>query len=132
MFFDIKMTSLDPEGATLAADLILDMLEGESLRAVGGLGACATDLQIPGNVRTISAESTCMGQIFEPYEPDQAHLFPASPKDWLPEGHLSHFISDTVDELDVEPFLAKYGGREDGRGSLASGNRKLTHPTIES
>ncbi len=41
-FFDVKMTSLDPEGAALSADLILDMLEGEDIRAVGGLaiGAC--------------------------------------------------------------------------------------------
>jgi transposase len=60
-----------------------------------------------------------MGSIFEPYDPDQAHLFPASPKDWLPEGHLAYFISDTVDELDLKPFMAKYFDREDGRGSLA-------------
>lgn len=42
VFFDVKMTSLDPEGATLAADLILDMLEGQDIHAVGGLavGAC--------------------------------------------------------------------------------------------
>ena len=42
VFFDVKMTSLDPEGATLAADLILDKLEGQNIRAVGGLaiGAC--------------------------------------------------------------------------------------------
>lgn len=42
VFFDVKMTSLDPEGAWLSADLILDMLEGQRIRAVGGLavGAC--------------------------------------------------------------------------------------------
>ncbi len=42
VFFDVKMTSLDPEGATLAADLILDRVEGQNVRAVGGLaiGAC--------------------------------------------------------------------------------------------
>jgi len=42
VFFDVKMTSLDPEGAWLSADLIIDMLEGESVRAIGGLamGAC--------------------------------------------------------------------------------------------
>jgi len=42
VFFDVKMTMLDPEGAWLAADLILDMLKGEKVRAVGGLamGAC--------------------------------------------------------------------------------------------
>lgn len=66
-----------------------------------------------------------MGQIFEPYDPDQPHLFPPSPKDWLPEGHLAYFISDTVDELDLEAFMSKYSDREDGRGSLAYHPRML-------
>lgn len=60
-----------------------------------------------------------MGQIYEPYDPDQSLLFPPSPRDWLPEGHLAHFISDTVEALDVTAFEAKYREREDGRGSLA-------------
>ena len=60
-----------------------------------------------------------MGQIFEPYEPDQGLLFPPSLDDWLPEGHLARFISDTVDELDLRPFLEKFDKREDGRGQLA-------------
>ena len=60
-----------------------------------------------------------MGQIFHPYEPDQGLLLPPSLRDWLPEDHLAHFVSDTVDELDLEPFLGKYRQREDGRGQLA-------------
>jgi transposase/IS5 family transposase len=60
-----------------------------------------------------------MGQLFEPYEPDQALLFPPSLDDWLPDGHLARFISDTVDELDLEAFFAKYRVREDGRGRIA-------------
>lgn len=42
VFFDVKMTSLDPEGACLAADLILDRLQGEGIDAIGGtaIGAC--------------------------------------------------------------------------------------------
>lgn len=41
-FFDVKMTSLHPEGAWLAADLILDMVQSDNLQAVGGIavGAC--------------------------------------------------------------------------------------------
>lgn len=41
-FFDMKVTMLDPEGATLAAELILERIEGLRLDAVGGLvvGAC--------------------------------------------------------------------------------------------
>jgi transposase len=62
---------------------------------------------------------TAMGQIFEPYDPDQSHLFPPSPRDWLPEGHLAYFVSETVDELDLRPFMSKYLDREDGRGGLA-------------
>ncbi len=60
-----------------------------------------------------------MGQTFEPYEPEQALLFPPSVSDWLPEGHLARFVSETVDELDLSPFLKKFGEREDGRGQLA-------------
>ncbi len=41
-FFDMKMTLLDPEGAALAAELILDMITSYAARAVAGLelGAC--------------------------------------------------------------------------------------------
>lgn len=60
-----------------------------------------------------------MGQIFEPYEPGQGLLLPPSLDDWLPEGHLARFVSDTVDELDLGPFLAKFRDREDGRGRIA-------------
>lgn len=66
-----------------------------------------------------------MGQIFEPYDPDQALLFPPSPREWLPERHLAYFISDTIDELDLQAFMAKYMDREDGRGSLAYHPRML-------
>ena len=37
----------------------------------------------------------------------------------MPDGHLARFVSDTVDELDLSPFLAKYKQREDGRGRVA-------------
>lgn len=41
-FFDMKVTLLDPKGATLAADLILDMIKNDRVKAIGGmeLGAC--------------------------------------------------------------------------------------------
>jgi transposase len=60
-----------------------------------------------------------MGKHFMPYEPDQALLLPPSLNDWLPDGHLGRFVSETVDELDLSPFLAKYKQREDGRGRVA-------------
>jgi hypothetical protein len=31
-----------------------------------------------------------------PYQPDQQFLLPPSPQEWLPEGHLAYYISDTV------------------------------------
>lgn len=54
-----------------------------------------------------------MPTTFRPYAPDQSLLFPASPRDWLPEGHLAFFIADTVAALDLAPFYAPYEG--DGR-----------------
>jgi len=60
-----------------------------------------------------------MAQTFHPYEPDQPLLFPPSLRDWLPDEHPAHFISDTVDELDLSAFHRKYEEREDGRGQLA-------------
>lgn len=38
---------------------------------------------------------------------DQGLLFPPSPRDWLPEGHLAWFISDTVDQLDLDAFVER-------------------------
>jgi transposase len=54
-----------------------------------------------------------MPTTFRPYSPEQALLLPPSPRDWLPEGHLSYFISDTVDNLDLSSFYEPYEG--DGR-----------------
>ncbi len=73
-----------------------------------------------------------MGQIFEPYEPDQGLLLPPSLDDWLPEEHLARFISDTVDQLDLKPFLGKYKAREDGRGRLAFHPRMMLKVLIYS
>ena len=40
--FDIKMTMLDPEGANIAADLLLERIANDEVDAIGGLelGAC--------------------------------------------------------------------------------------------
>ena len=35
-------------------------------------------------------------------------LLPEAMQDWLPEGHLAYFISDTVDTLDLSAFHARY------------------------
>ena len=44
------------------------------------------------------------------YLPDQQHLLPFSLQEWLPEGRLAYFISDTVDSLDLSAFHARYRG----------------------
>jgi len=43
-----------------------------------------------------------------PYEPDQDFLLPPSLSEWLPEGHLAYFISDSVDSMDLSAFHAQY------------------------
>lgn len=54
-----------------------------------------------------------MGTTFRRYAPEQSLLLPPSPRDWLSEGHLAYFISDTVDNLDLSAFYEPYEG--DGR-----------------
>jgi len=54
-----------------------------------------------------------MPTTFRPYQPDQMFLLPPSPREWLPEEHLSYFISETVDRLDLSAFYRRYEG--DGR-----------------
>ena len=54
-----------------------------------------------------------MPTTFRPYEPNQNMLLPPDLRDWLPEGHLAHHVSDLVDDLDLRVFYARYEG--DGR-----------------
>src|SRR6266568_1557841 len=54
-----------------------------------------------------------MAKTFQPCAPEQSLLFPPSPRDWLPEGHLAFFIADTVAALNLQAFYAGYEG--DGR-----------------
>ena len=43
-----------------------------------------------------------------PYHPTQQQLLPPALQEWLPEGHLAYYISDTVDALDLSAFHARY------------------------
>jgi transposase len=45
---------------------------------------------------------------YQAYTPDQSQLFPPSPRDWLPEGHLAFFVMDVVRELDLGAIHAHY------------------------
>ena len=45
---------------------------------------------------------------YQPYTPEQSQLFPPSPREWLPEGHLAYFVMDVVRELDLGDIHAHY------------------------
>lgn len=49
-----------------------------------------------------------MSKTFRPYDPDQIFLMPASLQEWLPKGHLTYFISDVVDYLDLSAIMCRY------------------------
>lgn len=49
-----------------------------------------------------------MAANYRPYDPQQLMLLPEALQEWLPERHLAHFISDTVDGLDLSAFHARY------------------------
>ncbi|MDO8586032.1 MAG: IS5/IS1182 family transposase, partial [Armatimonadota bacterium] len=49
-----------------------------------------------------------MSKTYRPYNPDQQFLMPPSIREWLPEGHLSYFVSDTIDEMDLWDIEGEY------------------------
>jgi transposase len=49
-----------------------------------------------------------VSKTYRPWEPGQSLLFPPSPLDWLPEGHLARFVLDVVDELELGPIMTHY------------------------
>jgi transposase len=51
-----------------------------------------------------------MTSSYLPYDPQQQMLLPHALQEWLPEGHLAYYISDTVDSLDLSAFHARYAG----------------------
>ena len=64
-----------------------------------------------------------MSTTFRRYAPEQSLLLPPDVREWLPEGHLSHHISDLVDGLDLTAFYAGYEG--DGRRNAPYAPRML-------
>ena len=69
-----------------------------------------------------------MSTTFRRYAPDQTLLLPADMREWLPEGHLAHHVSDLVDGLDLTAFYAPYGG--DGRRNAPYAPRMLVKVLI--
>jgi transposase len=55
-----------------------------------------------------------MAKTYRPYVPEQDLLLPPSLREWLPEDHLAHFVSDLVDHLDLSAITAVYEDEERG------------------
>ena len=56
-----------------------------------------------------------MGKSYRPYYPDADLLLPPSLREWLPENHLSCFVSDVVDQLDLSAMDAAYKNEKRGQ-----------------
>ena len=65
-----------------------------------------------------------MAKTYRPYCPDQMFLLPPSLRDWLPENHLSYFVSDVVDNLDLDEIESFY--EKDERGQPPYHPRMMT------
>lgn len=57
-----------------------------------------------------------MPKLYQSWTPDQPFLLPPSPLEWLPEGHLAHFVLDVVRELDLTAIEEALQAK-DGRGT---------------
>src|SRR3954462_9738718 len=49
-----------------------------------------------------------MNKTYRDWSADQSYLFPPSPHDWLPEGDLVYFLTDTVATLDLSSIFDHY------------------------
>jgi transposase len=56
-----------------------------------------------------------MAKTFRTYLPEQNLLLPASLREWLPDDHLSYFVSDVVDQLDLSAIESVYEGEDRGQ-----------------
>lgn len=56
-----------------------------------------------------------MTRKFRQWAPDQNHLFPPSPRDWLPENHLVYFLLDVSEQVDISPIVADYDSEKGGQ-----------------
>jgi transposase len=55
----------------------------------------------------------CMSKTFRPWDVDQSWLLPSSVHDFVPAGHLAHFVRDTVREgLDLSAIMGVYKGEQ--------------------
>ena len=57
-----------------------------------------------------------MANDFRPWLIDQIHMFPESPRDWLPDDHLAFFVHELVSQLDLRPIFSVYTKGRGPRG----------------
>ena len=55
-------------------------------------------------------DRSLMSNKFQPINRDTPYLLPLSVQDWPPEKHLTRFIVNIVNQLDLNPLLTCYGG----------------------
>jgi transposase len=55
-----------------------------------------------------------MAKVYRPYFPEQDFLLPPSLREWLPEDHLSYFVSELIDQLDLSLIESHYEREERG------------------
>ena len=65
-----------------------------------------------------------MAKTYRTYLPEQNLLLPASLREWLPDDHLSYFVSDVVDQLDLSAIESVY--EEEDRGQPPYHPRMMT------
>jgi transposase len=65
-----------------------------------------------------------MAKTFRTYLPEQNLLLPASLREWLPDDHLSYFVSDVVDQLNLSAIESVY--EEEDRGQPPYHPRMMT------
>src|SRR6202140_1125001 len=65
-----------------------------------------------------------MAKTFRSYLPEQDLLLPPSLREWLPDDHLSYFVSDVVDQLDLSEIECVY--EEEDRGQPPYHPRMMT------
>jgi transposase len=55
-----------------------------------------------------------VSKTYRRWEPRQSLLFPPSPMDWVPEGHLARFILDLVEQLELSAIFDYYEREQRG------------------
>jgi transposase len=63
----------------------------------------------------VCASFSNMAKTFRSYLPEQNLLLPASLREWLPDDHLSYFVSDVVDQLDLSAIERLYEDEDRGQ-----------------